>query len=73
MIISKIAEITGLTEEEIKNCSILKSIPFLIHHANPFQTSYEEDILELYGNENIIGHFRISQSKNNLSYFVGKF
>lgn len=37
-----------------------KGIPFLIHHANPFQTSYEEDILELYGNENVIGHFRIS-------------
>lgn len=35
-------------------------IPFLIHHANPMQVNYEEDVLELYGKESIIGHYRIS-------------
>ena len=35
-----------------------KGIPFIIHHANPIQKSYEEDILE-YRND-IIGHYRIS-------------
>ena len=35
-----------------------KGIPFIIHHANPFQRSYEEDILE--GRNDIIGHYRIS-------------
>ena len=33
-------------------------IPFIIHHANPFQRSYEEDILE--NRTDIIGHYRIS-------------
>lgn len=37
-----------------------KGIPLLIHHANPMQINYEEDILELYGSKNIIGHYRIS-------------
>lgn len=37
-----------------------KGIPFLIHHANPMQINYEEDVLELYGQEYIIGHYRIS-------------
>lgn len=37
-----------------------KGIPFLIHHANPIQLNYEEDILELYGEDSIIGHYRIS-------------
>lgn len=37
-----------------------KGIPFLIHHANPMQVNYEEDILEFYGEDNIIGHYRIS-------------
>lgn len=37
-----------------------KGIPFLIHHASPIQTNYEEDVLEAYGSENIIGHYRIS-------------
>ena len=37
-----------------------KGIPFLIHHANPFQLDYEEDILELYGTDSIIGNYRIS-------------
>ncbi len=34
-----------------------KGIPFLIHHANPYQRYYEEDVLERY---EIIGHFRVS-------------
>ena len=33
-------------------------VTFIIHHANPFQQYYEEDILEL--RENIVGHYRIS-------------
>ena len=33
-------------------------VPFIIHHANPYQSSYEEDILE-YRND-IVGHYRIS-------------
>lgn len=36
-----------------------KGIPFIIHHANPYQISYEEDILNRY-REDIIGHYRIS-------------
>lgn len=35
-------------------------IPLLIHHANPLQVNYEEDVLELYGQDYIIGHYRIS-------------
>ena len=35
-----------------------KGIPLVIHHANPFQLSYEEDILEK--RNDIIGHYRIS-------------
>ena len=35
-----------------------KGVPFIIHHANPYQIYYEEDILE-YRND-IIGHYRIS-------------
>lgn len=35
-----------------------KGIPFVIHHANPFQLSYEEDILER--RNDIVGHYRIS-------------
>lgn len=34
-----------------------KGIPFLIHHSNPYQFRYEEDVLERY---KIIGHYRIS-------------
>ena len=37
-----------------------KGISFIIHHANPFQLYYEEDVLELYGQDYIIGHYRIS-------------
>lgn len=33
-------------------------IPFIIHHANPYQVRYEEDILE--NRTDIIGHYRIS-------------
>ncbi len=35
-----------------------KGIPFVIHHANPLQISYEEDILEFHND--IVGHYRIS-------------
>ncbi len=34
-----------------------KGIPFVIHHANPAQIRYEEDILTKY---EIIGHYRVS-------------
>lgn len=37
-----------------------KGIPFLIHHANPMQFLYEEDVLEWYNPSEIIGHYRIS-------------
>ena len=33
-------------------------VPFIIHHANPYQVHFEEDILEQ--REDIIGHYRIS-------------
>ena len=33
-------------------------VPFIIHHANPYQQRYEEDILE--NRDDIVGHFRIS-------------
>lgn len=35
-------------------------IPFLIHHANPFQPTYEQDVLETYSPDYIIGHYRLS-------------
>ena len=35
-----------------------KGISFIIHHTNPYQRYYEEDILE-YRND-IVGHYRIS-------------
>ena len=35
-----------------------KGIPFIIHHANPYQLHYEEDILE--NRNDIIGHYRAS-------------
>lgn len=37
-----------------------RGIPFLIHHANPMQVNYEEDVLELYDKDYIIGHYRVS-------------
>lgn len=33
-------------------------VSFIIHHANPYQRHYEEDILE--NRDDIVGHFRIS-------------
>lgn len=33
-------------------------VPFLIHHASPYQINYEEDVLEQ--RDDIIGHYRIS-------------
>ncbi len=35
-----------------------KGITFVIHHANPYQKYYEEDILEYHSD--IVGHYRIS-------------
>ena len=37
-----------------------RGVPFLIHHANPLQINYEEDVLESYGQDYIVGHYRIS-------------
>ena len=34
-----------------------KGIPFVLHNANPIQASYEEDILEIWGE--IVGHYRL--------------
>ncbi len=36
-----------------------KGEPFIIHNANPVQSSYEEDLL-LYGYYKIVGYYRIS-------------
>lgn len=36
-----------------------KGIPFVLHNANPIQASYEEDILETWGE--IEGHYRIAE------------
>lgn len=33
-------------------------VPYIIHHANPFQKSYEEDVLGKY---TVLGHYRISE------------
>ena len=35
-----------------------RGIPFLIHHSNPYQVHYEEDVLE--DRDDIVGHYRIS-------------
>lgn len=35
-----------------------KGIPFIIHHANPYQVNYEEDILTHRGD--VIGHYRVN-------------
>ena len=37
-----------------------RGIPFIIHHANPIQLNYEEDILEFFSSDYIIVHYRIS-------------
>ena len=34
-------------------------ISFIIHNANPYQSSYEEDLL-VYGYYKIVGHYRVS-------------
>lgn len=34
-------------------------VPYLIHHANPFQAAYEEDVLER--RRDIVGHYRMSE------------
>ncbi len=36
-----------------------KGIPFVLHHANPMQASYEEDILETWGK--VVGHYRVAE------------
>ncbi len=43
----------------ISNKRNKKGIPYLIHHANPYQLKYEEDVLKRYEND-IVGHYRIS-------------
>ncbi len=43
----------------VSNMRNRKGIPFIIHHANNHQSSYEEDKLELY-KDDIVGHYRIS-------------
>lgn len=35
-----------------------RGIPYVIHHTNPFQHTYEEDILEK--RSDLVGHYRIS-------------
>lgn len=42
----------------ISNKRNRKGIPFLIHHAHPYQLFYEEDVLERM---QIVGHYRISE------------
>lgn len=36
----------------------VNGVPYLIHHANPFQAAYEEDVLER--RRDIVGHYRTS-------------
>jgi len=35
-----------------------RGVPYVIHHNDPYQTSYEQDILE--SRQDIVGHFRVS-------------
>lgn len=42
----------------ISNNRNKKGIPFVIHHANRYQSNYEEDILEY--RDDIVGHYRMS-------------
>lgn len=37
-----------------------RGIPYLIHHGSVTQLNYEEDILEFYGQDYIIGHYRVN-------------
>ena len=34
-------------------------VAYVIHHNDPFQASYEEDILEK--RDDIVGHYRVSE------------
>ena len=43
-------------------------VPLLIHHQNPEQINYEEDVLELYGQDSIVGHYRISWKNSSLTF-----
>jgi hypothetical protein len=36
-----------------------RGISYIIHHYSPFQASYEEDVLESWGD--IVGHYRVSE------------
>lgn len=36
-----------------------RGVAYVIHHANPWQESYEQDILE--ERDDIVGHYRISE------------
>lgn len=42
----------------ISNKRNRRGIPLVIHHANPYQVRYEEDILEF--RSDIVGHYRMS-------------
>lgn len=42
----------------ISDCRNAEGIPYVLHHANPAQRSYEQDVLTSHGT--IIGHYRIS-------------
>ena len=42
----------------ISNNRNKNGVPFVIHHANPYQRYYEEDILE--SRNDIVGHYRIN-------------
>lgn len=61
--ISKISEWQGGDIVIFKNHIAIVSdrrnqhgVPYVIHHANPFQKTYEEDILEKH--DDIRGHYR---------------
>lgn len=43
-----------------------KGIPFVLHNANPIQASYEEDILEIWGE--IVGHYRLKGTETNSDF-----
>ena len=61
-VIRAIANVKGKSLEDIIKLADDKrnkrGVPFIIHHANPYQRYYEEDILE-YRND-IVGHYRVS-------------
>ena len=45
-------------------------VPFIIHHANPYQRYYEEDILD--NREDIVGHFRSTKGCSGTKLDFGK-